>query len=365
MTSEKGNRLVRYGIIGTGHMGIEHILNSKISEDTEVVAYADSHPTSREWGRAFVGADAHEYKDYRDLLNNDTVDAVIISTPNYTHVDILTDALQTDKHILVEKPLCTTIEDCFKIEKAAAAHSGVIWVGMEYRYIPATARLIEEAHSGRLGQLKMMGIREHRGPFLGKTDDWNRFNRKTGGTMVEKCCHFLDLMCVVMQDRPVRIYASGGQAVNHLDECYDGEVPDITDHALTIVDFAGGTRAMLDLCMFAEGTRNPNQHNHNNIWVVGDKGKVELFNPDANVEIASREAGSVKSIHVPVEEHILRAGGHEGATYYEHLGFLKAIRDGGKVEVTIRDGVRAVAMGIAAQRSMEEKRPVEMSELGL
>jgi len=207
----------------------------------------------------------------------------------------------------------------------------------------------------------MLAIREHREPFLEKTGDWNRFNRNTGGTLVEKCCHFFDLMNLITRDQPVRVYASGGQDVNHLDERYDGEVPDILDNAYTIVDYAGGCRAMLDLCMFAEGTRN-----HNHTSVVGDRGKVEWLSPESKVVISGREDESVETtLRIPVEERILKAGFHEGATYFQHQGFLKAVREGGKPGVTVRDGLRAVALGIAAHRSIEERRPVEMSELGL
>ncbi len=362
MTSENKTRLVRYGLIGTGHMGIEHMLNIKISEDAEIVAFADPNETSRGWGRDTAGPEAREYKDYHDLLADPEVDAVVISTPNHTHVNVLADAFQTTKHILVEKPLCTTMEDCFKIKEAAAKHPGVVWVGMEYRYMPATARLIEEAHSGRLGKLRMLTIREHRGPFLQKRDNWNRFNRNTGGTLVEKCVHFLDLMCLIMQDRPVRVYASGGQAVNHLDESYDGEVPDLLDHAYAIIEFASGSRSMLELCMFAGIVGAPNT---NHTILTGDEGKVEIFIPESKVEIFRRDPGSFETLHISAEDHILNAGFHEGSTYFEHQAFLKAVREGGKVEVTVQDGLRAVAIGVAAHRSIAERRPVEMSELGL
>ena len=70
---------------------------------------------------------------------------------------------------------------------------------------------------------------------------------------MEKCCHFFDLMRLVAGADPVRVMASGGQDVNHLDEVYDGRVPDIVDNAFVIVDFANGVRGALDLSMFAEG----------------------------------------------------------------------------------------------------------------
>ena len=104
----------------------------------------------------------------------------------------------------------------------------------------------------------MLTIREHRFPFLEKVGDWNRFNANSGGTFVEKCCHFFDLMRLILKSDPVRVMASGGQAVNHLNETYDGQVPDIWDHGYVIVDFASGARAMLELCMFAEGAEFQN-----------------------------------------------------------------------------------------------------------
>ena len=89
----------------------------------------------------------------------------------------------------------------------------------------------------------MLTIREHRYPFLGKVGDWNRFNRNTGGTLVEKCCHFFDLMRLIIGQEPV--LASGAADVNHQDELYDGATPDILDNAYVVVDFDGGVRACL------------------------------------------------------------------------------------------------------------------------
>ena len=69
-------------------------------------------------------------------------------------------------------------------------------------------------------QLQMLSIREHRFPFLPKVGDWNRFSANTGGTMVEKCCHFFDLMRLIVGSEAVRVYCSGAMDVNHLDEVY-------------------------------------------------------------------------------------------------------------------------------------------------
>ena len=68
------------------------------------------------------------------------------------------------------------------------------------------------------GDFKMLTITEHRFPFLQKVGDWNRFNENSGGTFVEKCCHFFDLMRLIIGADPIRVMASGRQEVNHLDE---------------------------------------------------------------------------------------------------------------------------------------------------
>ena len=155
---------------------------------------------------------------------------------------------------------------------------------MEYRYMPPVARLIEEVNKGTIGDLKMLSIREHRFPFLVKVNDWNRFSTNTGGTMVEKCCHFFDLMRYIIKSDPIQVYASGGQDVNHLDEEYNGEKSDILDNAYVIVDFANKVRASLDLCMFAE-----NSNFQEELSAVGTKGKIETGVPSSKSGINKSE----------------------------------------------------------------------------
>ncbi len=350
---------IRYGIIGTGMMGIEHVLNLRHIDDGVVTAFADPSETSRKWGRDTAGPDAEEYEDYRELLAKAPIDAVVVCTPNFTHRAVLDDLFQTDLHVLCEKPLCTTLADSRHVAERAASHAGVFWTAMEYRYMPPVARLIDEVRKGTVGRMRMLAIREHRFPFLPKVGDWNRFNRNTGGTLVEKCCHFFDLMRLILQAEPVRVYASGGQDVNHLTESYDGETPDILDNAFTVIDFDDGSRALLDLCMFAEGSQNMEE-----IAATGEIGKIECALPDCEVRIGRRNPREIESIHVPVDEKLEKAGAHHGSTYYQHLGFLRAIREGTPPEVSADDGARAVAMGLAAQLSIDEGRPVLIEELG-
>ena len=234
---------------------------------------------------------------------------------------------------------------------------------MEYRYMPPAAAFISQVHGGRVGNLKMLSIREHRFPFLVKVNDWNRFSANTGGTMVEKCCHFFDLMRLIIKSEAVRVYCSGAMDVNHLDESYGGRRPDIIDNSFTTVDFANGVRAMLDLSMFADGAENQEE-----ITATGDQARLDVLIPSGELvfspRVGFRSPKQVTREHVGVDEAALNAGSHHGATFYEHQNFNRAIVEGLPAEVTARDGLMAVAIGVAAEISAREKRVVEMAELG-
>ncbi len=357
-------KTIRYGLIGTGMMGYEHIQNLKLMPGAEIHALTDPTPQSVVLAQAFLGEKLKDtvivYPNSKALLEDRDIDAVVISSPNHTHAAILNDVIKSGKHVLCEKPLATTLDDVNAIRTAAKAHRGVFWVGMEYRYMPPVAHFISEIAGGKIGRLQMLAIREHRFPFLKKVGDWNRFSQNTGGTMVEKCCHFFDLMRFIVKAQPVRVFCSGAMDVNHLDERYQGRVPDIIDNSYTIVEFDNGVRAMLDLCMFAEGSKNQEE-----IVAVGDTGKLEVFIPDGDVVFSRRQPKKPQTTNVGVDATALHAGTHHGATYYQHLAFLHAVRDGGPAGVGVEDGFWAVAMGLAAEISAREKRAVAISELGV
>ncbi len=350
-------QIVRYGVIGTGMMGIEHIRNIRLLAGAEVARCADPDAGSRAAAMAELPAGTPVEADYAGLLRDPRIDAVVVATPNHTHAAVLEDVLRSGKHVLSEKPLATDLADLRRTAEAAKRHPGVFWVGMEYRYMPPVARFVKDVHAGRVGELKMLSIREHRFPFLRKVGDWNRFNRNSGGTLVEKSCHYFDLMRLVIGSEPVRVMASGGQDVNHLEERYGGETPDILDNAYVVVEFANGARAVHDLCMFAEGARHQEE-----LAAVGPQAKLECFMPSGEIVFQPRHPKGVETETISVDATARAAGSHHGATFYQHEAFLRAIRDGGEAEVTADDGLRAVLMGMAAQRSIAERRVVEMAE---
>ena len=353
--------VLRYGVIGVGMMGCEHIRNLQAINGCAVVAFADTHEPSRINAKHLV-AEATSYVDYREMLADEQLDVVVIATPNQTHSAIFEDVIKFDVHVLVEKPLGMNIAECQKMIASEVQHQRpgrVVWVGLEYRFMAPTSRLIEEVESGACGAVKMIAIREHRFPFLKKIDNWNRFSKNTGGTLVEKCCHFFDVMSLIAHSQPVSVYASGGQDVNHLDEIYDGLRSDILDNAYVVVNFANGVRGTLDLSMFAEGSQNEQE-----ICVVGDKAKIEAMMPDSVVRIGTRKGGrdGVVEIQVTQPDGVV-PGFHGGASFLEHCAMQDAIRKGQKAGVSLKDGLISVAVGQAAHVSIAEKRIVDLSEI--
>ena len=349
-------------------MAREHIQNIALLPHGEVTAVYDPVRDLAESCAQLAGG-AYIAESLDDLLAFAALDALVIVSPNYLHVAQLQQIAATRPlPVLCEKPLYTQPSDAGVIADLAADYPAPFWVAMEYRYMPPVAALIAQAEEVT-GGIKMLTVREHRFPFLPKIGDWNRFNAKTGGTLVEKCCHFFDLMRFILKDEPVRVMASAGQAVNHRDELYDGETPDIWDHGYVIIDFAGGARAMLELCMFAEGARYQEE-----ISAVGPKAKIEAlvpgpgrFWPEAlgappvpQLIISPRAPKGPSVAEIPVDPAILDAGDHNGSTFYQHQRFHAAVRGEGVVEVTAQDGMKAVAMGLAAQESARTGRAVDL-----
>ncbi len=357
---------LRYGVIGTGMMGVEHINNLLHLPGATVTAISDPNEKSRDWAQLAVDLDVslQRFESHHELLASGLCDVVVIASPNHTHHEVLIDVLRTPHHVLVEKPLCTTVAHCYDAIDVATVEAErwprrVVWMGLEYRYMPPTQAVVDEVRSGTVGAIRMVAIREHRFPFLRKVDNWNRFTRNTGGTLVEKCCHFFDLMNLLVGSEPVRVMASGAQDVNHLDELYDGEQPDILDNAFVIVEYAGGERATLDLCMFAEASKNEQE-----ISVVGDAGKVEALVTEGIVRVGRRADGIGQVSERTIRDGSVRHEGmHHGASYLEHVALMNAIQRGESAAVTLHDGLMSVAVGAAAHRSIDEGRPVMLQEI--
>lgn len=362
--------MVRFGVIGCGCIGKEHINNLLLApEVAELVALVDPEPDMLAAASALAPG-VPCFSSHKEMVN---VEAAIVAVPNHQHVDVCLDLVRAGLHILCEKPVATTMEDCERLAKELG--DKVFAVGLEYRHIPPMRRLLEDLDT--IGSLRMVTVREHRFPFLNKVGAWNREDSKTGGTLVEKGCHFFDFFSLCCKAKPTTVYARGSQAVNHLDSA------DVLDHAVVVVDFDNGVLCTLELCMFAEASMNQLE-----VSAVGSRGKLEAFAPahgvkhdteqpnfragyrlprdwDKAVDAPTEDhtCGAVTEEHVPIDEHLMAAGDHAGSTYYELLEFAHACQGHPSNLASIYDAALSLAVGLAAHQSIEAGRPVDVRRL--
>ena len=353
-------------------MGQEHLRNIALLPGVEVAAVFEPDSGMHDIARHLV-PQARMVQRIEEVLATPGLDAVLITSPNHCHAaQIAMIVAQSPVPILVEKPVCVSVAEARALETLAAQASVPIWVGMEYRYMPPIAKMIEQVHRQPVAAAPvMLTVREHRYPFLPKVGNWNRFSRNTGGTLVEKCCHFFDLMRLIMKADPVRLFASGSMNHNHRDETYDGVPSDILDNAYVVLDFPGLRRAMLELCMFAEASEYQEE-----IIAVSPLGKITCRvpgpsrfwpedvmgpQPTAELVIEHREPRRREHRDIAVDPVLLKAGDHNGSTFYQHEKFLAVVRGTGAVEVSLNDGINAALIGLAAEHSAATGKSVDLT----
>ena len=158
--------MLKYGLIGSGMMGQEHIRNIALIDGIEVAAIFDPDVEMRTAAAALV-PDAELAMSLGALLARPDLDALVIASPNYLHAPQLEEIANT-RHLplLVEKPLYTEPADAALVERLIRDYPAPVWVAMEYRYMPPVARLLEDVMEVT-GGVKSIVIREHSFSFVG------------------------------------------------------------------------------------------------------------------------------------------------------------------------------------------------------
>ncbi|HBX01272.1 MAG TPA: gfo/Idh/MocA family oxidoreductase [Gammaproteobacteria bacterium] len=356
----------RLVIIGTGTMGQEHMRVAALLGRARIHGIYDTQSLSMDTAEAnFLSLQSQPLVRYNDLssaCNDPAADALLICTPNHTHFDVLRTAMQSNKPIFLEKPMATELQDAAEIVRANEAYESFIQIGLQYRYKPQYLEAFREALDNRaLGQIKTVSVSEYRPPFLDKVDQWNKFARLSGGTLVEKCCHYFDLINLLAEARPQRVYASGGQAVNFVDFERNGVKSDIDDHAFVAIDYANGVRASFTLNMFCPDFAEE-------LIVVGDAGrlKAEEYHDihrsgsgNASLTIKLGENGLSKTSDLTYPRAIEQSG-HHGSTYFEHIALMDRLEGKEVDSATPRQGMWAMVVASAAQQSLALGRPIDV-----
>lgn len=363
-----GSRGPRLAIVGLGMMGREHLRVALLLGRVRIQGVYDEHRPSLEHAQreyqALTQKPLAAYTSLDALCSDDNVDAYLIATPNFTHSAIFERLMKTDKPIFLEKPMATSLTDAQRMVTMAKACPTFVQLGMQYRF---KAQYVEAFHAIRvqkaLGTVRTVAMAEYRPPFLNKVGEWNKFNQYSGGTLVEKCCHYFDLINLAVDATPVKVYAQGGRAVNFLDFEHEGMRSDIDDHAFVTITYDNGTLAHFTLNMFA-------QELYEELVVTGDRGRLvasesSSFRPGVEssariqVEVAAHPSYDGTLVTYP---SAIEVSGHSGATFFEHLAFVAQL-EGDRVDAaTPAQGFKSLLIASAAQHSLVTGHAVLMDE---
>lgn len=361
----------KFVLVGAGMIGLEHIKCTLLEGRAEIIGLYDVSRLSLEktvaaCAELMPGKQLKIYEDLAKACSDPEADAILICTPNYTHVEMLREAVKHGKHIFMEKPMATTLEDAAEIVAIARGYEKTLQIGLQYRYKAIYSEARHEALERKsLGDIKTIFIMEHRLPFLDKVNQWNKFSRYSGGTFVEKCCHYFDLFNLFAQAKPVSVYAVGSSAVNYSGFDFKDEKSDIIDNGTAIVTYANGVVATFHLCMFAPMF-------YEELVICGSEGRLKAFEnddylpdrrPQTHMEILHGEGGRPSKVMTPCYPESIQSSGHHGGTFYEHTYFIDNMDGKATGTATVEEGFWSVVVGYAAEESIRKGCAVDIAEM--
>lgn len=360
----------KFNVIGSGMMAQEHMRVTMLEGRATIHGLYDvsEHSIKQAQEMFYELYPKHQLVVYDSLeaaCSDPDVDGLIICTPNYTHLEVAKEAIKYGKHIMMEKPMVTTVDDALEMKRLVEDYPATFQIGLQYRYKAIYTETYEEAMNKKsLGNIHTITIVEHRLPFLDKIKQWNKFSKYSGGTLVEKCCHYFDLFNYFANSKPKYVYADGGQAVNFLDFEYEGKESDIIDHAFVNVVYENGIKCNFNLCMFAPMF-------YEEITICGDKGRLRAYenenympenSNETYLEILAADHGPSR-ISTPMYPKTIQSSGHMGGTYFAHKYFVDNIEGKETKSATVEEGFWSVLVGIAAERSIQTGERVFIDQL--
>ena len=334
---------IRVGLIGAGRMGkvFAHTLAFTVSE-VDLVAVADIDPKTSQEVAARYGIRDH-YTDYQELLKREDIDAVVVVTPTATHAEVIKAAAAAGKHIFSEKPLAQSLAMCDAAIAAVSSAGVKLQLGFMRRFDPAYVMAKKKIEEGVIGT-PVMFRSTSRDPKRTSLDFARREN--SGGLIMDMGVHDFDLARWLMGSEVVRVHTEGGCLV--YPELND--VGDI-DNAMINLKFANNTIGNIDV------SRNAVYGYDIRTEVLGSEGGLLIGKLQQTSTLVMTRQGV---IHDTVPYFMERFG---EAYTAEIRDFVASIIENRPPSVTGQDAGQATAIGIAATLSLDEERPVLVSEI--
>lgn len=338
---------IRICLVGAGRAGRVHA-NSLLrsARGGRLVALVEPDAETRLNALAAFELDAgHASLDA--ALDRGEFEAVVITTPTFTHRDLAVQAAEAGKHILVEKPMALSLQECDDMIAAAQRNGVLLQVGFMRRFDPDFVLAWERIQTGEIGAPIQIKSLTH-GPGL--PPPWARDLHTSNGLLAEVNSHDWDAVRWLMASNPARVFAEAGNLKQRVHGIQD---PDFYDVALAAIRFEnGGIGSISGIC--------PCDYGYDaRVEIVGEKGIMQIGEMQGKsvVVCTDRERGLTTPIYRTWPERFARAYIAE----MEH--FVQCVRTSATPRVTGEDGRWAVACVLAATRSYQQDRPVYLTEV--
>lgn len=333
--------MITLGVIGIGRIGQIHIENLMQNPEVHIKTIADSN--TKKMMKWLKGKDFPQTtNNAMDIINDPTIDVVIICSPTATHYALMMAAVKAKKHIFCEKPVSFSTRATTEVLKTAKKFNVQIQIGFNRRYDTNFQRIQQQVAEGFLGKIYTLRItsREAKLPSM-------KYLKNSGGLFRDLMVDDFDMARYIMQSEVVEVYAKGATLMNS----EVSKANDI-DTAVVLLSFANGKFVTI------ENSRQTAYGNDQRLEVFGENGVLFVENEQPSRISSLTEAGALADN--PHYSFLKRYA----TSYKDEIDdFIQSIRENTPVACTINDGLQAERIAEAAQKSKISGRPVQVSTI--
>jgi len=332
-------------IIGAGRAGLIHAVNfAGRVKNARLTAISEPNRKTAEQACRELELNRH-YPDYRQALEDDAVDAVVVVTPTAYHKDIVVAAADAGKHIFCEKPMAMTVAECDEMITAAEKNNVVLQIGFMRRFDQSFVYAKEQIKQGAIGDVVLVKSLT-RGPSIPQR--WQYDITKSNGPLAEVNSHDIDTLRWFTESEFEQVYAIAGNF-----RCPEArqEFPDFYDNVVMVATFANGMQGSID------GAVSVRYGYDARLEVFGTEGVLFVGRLDhAGVVIWNQICGLKTPAVESWRNLFTEAYRHEDQWYFD------AVLNGTSPAVSGHDGRMAVKVVNAGNQSILEKKPINLKE---
>ena len=333
-------------VIGSGRAGMIHAVNfAKNIPGARLVAMVDPDAEALKRAAASLGVKTG-YASHEQAIADPAVDALVVVAPTKFHRDIVIQAAEAGKHVLCEKPMAMSVEECDAMIAAADKNGIVLQIGFMRRFDSGFIRAREIVDSGEIGQVVMVRSNT-RGPSV--PQPWMYDIKKSNGPLAEVNSHDIDTLRWFSGSEFSTVYAIGG---NYRCPEAKTDYPDFYDNVVVAASFANGVQGMMD------GAQGVGYAYDARVEILGTHGCVFIGRLDGDAVVTCTAESRVGRAPLVDSWRSL----FKDAYLNEDIAFVNSIVKGLPPKVSGYDGRMAVKVVNAGNASIVEKRIVRLDE---